>query len=164
MQGNLDFVTWRALLAMTAIIAAAMLGWATARPMLVNVQASSALGRDCAVIAAVTHELYNVDALSDLPLQSTMFDGRGRQWELACDWQAYGLSFPKTFDPNTRAGRHEARMQSIRFGKPTYQGRTATVEAGMDSGLLISSSQDCALRQARNGGWIVTRCRETRLS
>jgi len=82
-QGNLDFVTWRALLAMTAIIAAAMLGWTTARPMLVNVQASSAMDRDCAVIAAVTHELYNVKGLSDLPLQSTMFDGRGRQWELA---------------------------------------------------------------------------------
>ncbi|WP_421730650.1 hypothetical protein [Brevundimonas sp.] len=160
----MDFVTWRALLATTVIIAAAMLGWATARPMLVNIQASSAMGRDCAVIAAVTHEIYNVDAASDLALQSTMFDGRGRQWELACDWQAYGLSFPKTFDPNTRAGRNEARVKSIRFGKPAYQGRAATVEAGMDSGLLISSRQACALRQARNGGWIVTRCRETRLS
>ena len=160
----MDFVTWRALLETTVIIVAAMLGVVTSQTNLAHSQTSGAMARDCAVIAAVARAVYNLDAMRDVPLQTTMFDPRAPlQWSLSCDWSRYRMAFPKTFDRN--APRDVGRSVSyFEFGKPVYHGRYAEASTGSELGLLMAAHQTCRLHKVDGGEWVVIGCQPTWIS
>jgi hypothetical protein len=116
---------------------------------------------DCAVIAAVAKEHYRFNATDRLPPPLRLTDG-DRAWSLRCDWSRYGLSFPRIFDPSTRAEPGKP-VQWVSFNKPVYDGHGATIESGILHGPLAGMGVRCTVVSGF-AGWTVAECQNTWIS
>ena len=118
--------------------------------------------RDCAVIAAVAREHYRYDRQTPLPLQVVVEANGQPPFRLACEWSRWGLSFPRTFQPE-QASTPGKPVQWVRFERPVYDSDGATVETGYLVGPLAGAGKSCRLRSGV-AGWTVVECRDTWIS
>lgn len=118
-------------------------------------------GNDCAVIAAVAKEHYQFNATDRLP-PPLWLDGEGSGWSPRCDWSRYGLSFPRTFSPDTPQAPGQ-RVQWVSFKRPRYDGRGAVIESGILHGPLAGMGVECRVTSGF-AGWTVGECRNTWIS
>ncbi|RZJ97131.1 MAG: hypothetical protein EON88_04035 [Brevundimonas sp.] len=118
-------------------------------------------GNDCAVIAAVAKEHYQFNTTDRLP-PPLWLDGEGSGWSPRCNWSQYGLSFPRTFDPDARPAPGE-RIQWVSFKRPRYDGRGAVVESGIMHGPLAGMGVECRVISGF-AGWTARDCRNTWIS
>ena len=123
---------------------------------------SAGNGNDCAVIAAVAKEHYRFNTTDRLPPPLRLTDG-SRTWALRCDWNRYGLSFPRTFDPATRPEPGKP-VQWVQFDKPVYDGRGATVASGILHGPLAGMGVECRVVSGFAGWTLAGQCRNTWIS
>ena len=118
-------------------------------------------GNDCAVIAAVAKQHYQFNTTDRLP-PPLWLDGEGSGWAPRCDWSRYGLSFPRTFDPN--ASHQGERVQWVSFKRPKYDGNGATIEAGILHGPLAGMGVECRVVSGFAGWTLAGQCRNTWIS
>ncbi|RZJ96665.1 MAG: hypothetical protein EON88_06435 [Brevundimonas sp.] len=118
-------------------------------------------GNDCAVIAAVAKQHYTFNTTNRLP-PPLWLDGEGSGWAPRCDWSRYGLSFPRTFDPN--ASHQGERVQWVSFKRPRYDGQGATIEAGILHGPLAGMGVECRVVSGFAGWTLAGQCRNTWIS
>ncbi|NBW07919.1 MAG: hypothetical protein EBR82_07825 [Caulobacteraceae bacterium] len=118
-------------------------------------------GNDCAVIAAVAKGHYQFNTTDRLPPPLWLKDG-DRTWSPRCDWGRYGLSFPRTYDPNARPEPGKP-TQWVSFDRPVYDGRGATVQSGILHGPLAGMGVECRVISGV-AGWTVGECRNTWIS
>lgn len=116
---------------------------------------------DCAVIAAVAREHYRFNTTTNVP-PPLWLDGEGSTWAPRCDWARHGISFPRLHDPARQAAPGE-RVQWVRFKQPRYDGRGATIEAGILHGPLAGMGVDCRVISGV-AGWTVGECRSSWVS
>jgi hypothetical protein len=118
-------------------------------------------GNDCAVIAAVAREHYRFNS-SDNVAPPLWLDDEGSGWSPRCDWGRYGVSFPRTYDPEAPHEPGE-RVQWVSFKQPRYDSRGATIEAGILHGPLAGMGVECRVLSGF-AGWTVGECRNTWIS
>ena len=113
--------------------------------------------QDCAVIAAVARQHYGYGGENaPLPLWNPV-EENGATWRLTCDWSRYGLSFPRTYQPTPpRPG--EGFKPWVKFERPRYTSRGATVATSYLMGPLAGAGQECELVSGV-AGWTVRECR-----
>jgi hypothetical protein len=119
-------------------------------------------GNDCAVIAAVARQHYQYNAADRLP-PPLWLDGEGSGWAPRCDWGRYGLRFPAVFDPDAPRAPGE-RVQWVSFKRPRYEGRGATIEAGVLHGPLAGMGVECRVVSGVAGWTLAEPCRNTWIS
>jgi hypothetical protein len=114
---------------------------------------------DCVVIAAVARDHYRFNATDNPPLP-VRFDGN---YSPRCDWQRLGMRFTP-YDPSA-AGDPRQRLRWVSFGRPTYDGRGATVSTGIMHGPLVGMGYECRVTSGFSG-WTVAEgaCRATWVS
>lgn len=117
---------------------------------------------DCAVIAAVAKGHYEFDRPGNTPPPLWLFSEDG-DWSPRCDWSRYGLSFPTTYDPN-RQHQPGDRVQYVQFQKPVYDGRGATIEAGILHGPLAGMGVRCRVVSGIAGWTLAGQCENTWIS
>ncbi|MFC7377692.1 hypothetical protein [Brevundimonas sp. GCM10030266] len=117
---------------------------------------------DCAVIAAVAKGHYEFDRPGNTPPPLWLFSEDG-DWSPRCNWSRYGLSFPATFDPDASRTPGE-RVQYVQFQKPVYDGRGATIEAGILHGPLAGMGVRCRVVSGVAGWTLAGQCENTWIS
>lgn len=116
---------------------------------------------DCAVIAAVAKGHYQFGP-NNVPPPLWLFSEDG-DWKPRCDWSHYGVSFPTTYDPN-RQHQPGDRVQWVQFQKPVYDGRGATIEAGILHGPLAGMGVRCRVVSGVAGWTLAGQCENTWIS
>ncbi|QDH72051.1 hypothetical protein [Brevundimonas sp. M20] len=116
---------------------------------------------DCAVIAAVAKGHYQFGA-GNTPPPLWLFS-EGGDWKPVCEWSRYGVSFPTTYDPN-RPHQPGDRVQWVQFRKPVYDGRGATIEAGILHGPLAGMGVRCRVVSGIAGWTLAGQCENTWIS
>lgn len=116
---------------------------------------------DCAVIAAVAKGHYQFGP-SNVPPPLWLFSEAG-DWSPRCDWSRYGVSFPRTFDPDAPRAQGE-RVQWVQFQKPVYDGNGATIGAGILHGPLAGMGVECRVVSGIAGWTLAGQCRNTWIS
>ena len=119
-------------------------------------------GNDCAVIAAVAKGHYQFNTTTNVP-PPLWLDDEGSGWAPRCDWSRYGVSFPKTFDPDAPRQPGE-RVQWVSFKQPRYDGQGAVIEAGILHGPLAGMGVECRVRSGFAGWTLAEQCRNTWIS
>lgn len=117
---------------------------------------------DCAVIAAVAKEHYRFNTTDNVAPPVWLFS-EGGNWSPRCDWSRYGVSFPRTYDP-TALHRPGDRVQWVQFQKPVYDGRGATLEAGILHGPLAGMGVRCRVVSGIAGWTLAGPCENTWIS
>jgi len=149
--------------AATAVLGAALVLSACAsaprKPGLPGTQATNQ--NDCAVIAAVAKGHYQFGPENVAP--PLWLFSEGGDWAPDCDWSRYGVSFPHTYDPN-RHHQPGDRVQWVQFQKPVYDGRGATVEAGILHGPLARMGVRCRVVSGIAGWTLAGQCENTWIS
>ena len=116
---------------------------------------------DCAVIAAVARGHYQFGP-GNVPPPLWLFSD-DTSWKPRCDWSRYGVSFPTTYDPN-RQHQPGDRVQYVQFQKPVYDGRGATIEAGILHGPLAGMGVRCRVVSGVAGWTLAGQCENTWIS
>jgi predicted small secreted protein len=116
---------------------------------------------DCAVIAAVAKGHYRFGP-DNVPPPLWLFS-EGGDWSPRCDWNRYGVSFPRTYDP-TAQHQPGDRVQYVQFQKPVYDGRGATIEAGILHGPLAGMGVRCRVVSGIAGWTLAGQCENTWIS
>ncbi|RZJ81428.1 MAG: hypothetical protein EON88_31050 [Brevundimonas sp.] len=116
---------------------------------------------DCAVIAAVAKGHYQFSPTNIAP-PLWLFSEAG-DWSPRCDWSRYGVSFPTTYDPH-RQHQPGDRVQYVQFQKPVYDGRGATIEAGILHGPLAGMGVRCRVVSGVAGWTLAGQCENTWIS
>lgn len=117
---------------------------------------------DCAVIAAVAKGHYRFNTTDNVPPPLWLFSEAG-DWSPRCDWNRYGVSFPRTYDP-TAQHRPGDRVQWVQFQKPVYDGNGATIEAGILHGPLAGMGVRCRVVSGIAGWTLAGQCENTWIS
>lgn len=120
-------------------------------------------GNDCAVIAAVARDHYQFGPDNVPP--PLWLNAETRPWAPRCDWSRYGVSFPRTYDPDAPRAPGE-RVQWVSFNPPRYEegGRVAVIEAGILHGPLAGMGVECLTRSGFAGWSVEGQCRNTWIS
>ena len=142
--------------AVLALCAAVALSGCATTP-LPEAPSNGGTGDDCAVIAAVAKEHYGFNTTDRLP-PPLRFEG---DFAPRCDWSRFGLAF-EPYDPD-RPGDPRERMKWVSFGRPTYDGRGATLSSGYMHGPLAGSGIRCRVISGF-AGWTVGECERTWIS
>ena len=129
-------------------------------PGLPGTQATN--GNDCAVIAAVAREHYRFNTTDNVAPPVWLFS-EDKTWAPRCDWSRQGVSFPTTYDPN-RPSAPGGRVQWVQFQKPVYDGRGATIEAGILHGPLAGMGVRCRVVSGIAGWTLAGQCENTWIS
>ena len=148
-------------LILTSILAIALSGCGTTAAPGPDAGPVADNGNDCAVIAAVAKGHYRFNTTDNVP-PPLWLDGEGSGWSPRCDWSRYGLSFPRTFSPDTPQAPG-ARVQWVSFKQPRYDSRGAIIEAGILHGPLAGMGVECRVISGF-AGWTVGECRNTWIS
>lgn len=119
-------------------------------------------GDDCAVIAAVAKGHYRFNTTTNVP-PPLWLDDEGSGWAPRCDWSRYGVSFPRTFDPDAPRSPGE-RVQWVSFKRPRYDRQGAVIEAGILHGPLAGMGVECRVRSGFAGWTLAEQCRNTWIS
>jgi hypothetical protein len=106
------------------------------------------------VVAAVALQVYRYDRWTPPSLQVTQGLDGGRTWRLACDWSAYGLTFPETYSHVD----HPRPRRWLRIDRPIYEGGEAVVETAYVPGPRAGMGRRCRLREGANGRWTLIAC------
>lgn len=120
-------------------------------------------GNDCAVIAAVAKGHYQFGPSNEPP--PLWLDAEGSGWAPRCDWGRYGVSFPRTYDPDARPA-DPRRNAYVQFKRPRYDadGRVATIDAAIVHGPLAGMGVECRVRSGVAGWSLDGQCRNSWIS
>ena len=120
-------------------------------------------GNDCAVIAAVAKGHYQFGPDNEAP--PLWLDAEGSGWAPRCDWSRYGVSLPRTYDPDARPA-DPRRNAYVQFKRPRYDadGRIATIEAAIVHGPLAGMGVECRVRSGVAGWSLDGQCRNSWIS
>lgn len=134
---------WRAGLGVVACLAASV-------PAQARVQdGAEPLSDACAVIGAVTQELYDFDGRAAPPLRSS------GNYLPDCPWAAMGLAF--------EAESTDRPTRWLSFGRPRITGDEAVIRTGVMRARLSGQGMECRLSRIE-GVWRVRQCRRTWVS
>jgi hypothetical protein len=140
-----------------ACLAAGLIAAAcTATPAPAPDSHDAASANDCAVIAAVAKEHYEIPKNPAPPLKP--LEG----YTPACDWAKCGLAFTPYTEGNPAQDPRE-RLKWIAFGKPAYDAQGATLKTEIMHGPLAGMGYECRLHSGF-AGWTVGECRTSWVS